>query len=117
MKERLDLGDPVAHYTYSILSVFAFSIIRSVRFGMYSYPKDLTEAALYLELAVSGGNVLAQLSKGTAFQIGDQREVNGTLMIETILPAWRLLYANKLSLFEGLYEKRQSEVFLPFLPN
>ena len=77
---------------------------------MYSYEKDVVKAALFLDLATEGGNVLAQLSKGTSIQIGDQHEVNGTIALSTILPAWRLLYSKKMSLFESLYEKKNSEV-------
>ena len=78
---------------------------------MYSFEKNAVKAALFLDLATEGGNVLAQLSKGTSIQIGDQNEVNGTIALSTILPAWRLLYSKKMSLFESLYEKKNSEVW------
>lgn len=85
-------------------------MIQSTKFGLYSYPMDHTESFLHLEAAAEGGNVLALLSKGTRYQMGDDREANNTLTMDTILPAWRLLYGNKLSLFDALYEKKQVEV-------
>lgn len=79
---------------------------------MYSYEKDPIESILYLEIAAQGGSAIAQLAKGVQYQIGDIKEVNGTLMLNTILPAWRLLYGKHLSLFNALYEKSSTEVFI-----
>ena len=93
----------------------SLSLLYSTKYGMYSYEKDSIKSALFLELAAEGGNVLAQLSKGTSIQIGDQHEVNGTIALSTILPAWRLLYSKKMSIFEALYEKKNSEVCLLLL--
>lgn len=68
------------------------------------------ESFLYLESAVDGGNVLAMLVKAVQYQINDQRELNGTLLLETILPAWKLVSKRNLSLFSAIYEKGGVEV-------
>lgn len=68
------------------------------------------ESFLFLESAVDGGNVLAMLVKAVQYQINDQRELNGTLLLETILPAWKLVSKRNLSLFSAIYEKGGVEV-------
>lgn len=68
------------------------------------------ESFLYLESAVDGGNVLAMLVKAVQYQINDQRELNGTLLLDTILPAWKLVSKRNLSLFNAIYEKGGIEV-------
>lgn len=77
---------------------------------MYSYGRDQVESFLFLESAVDGGNVLAMLVKAVQYQINDQRELNGTLLLETILPAWKLVSKRNLSLFSAIYEKGGVEV-------
>lgn len=78
---------------------------------MYSYDRDQVESFLYLESAVDGGNVLAMLVKAVQYQINDQRELNGTLLLDTILPAWKLVSKRNLSLFNAIYEKGGIEVW------
>lgn len=50
------------------------------------------------------------LVKAVQYQINDQRELNGTLLLETILPAWKLVSKRNLSLFSAIYEKGGVEV-------
>ena len=85
-------------------------MIRSKKYGVYHYEKDIVEAYLYSSFACDGGCALACISEAARYQTGEYKEVNGSRILNTVYPAWKAVYARNFSLFDAIYEKVAAEV-------
>ena len=85
--------------------------MRSKKYGVYRYEKDIVEASLYSNFACGGGCALACISEAARYQTGEYKEVNGSRILNTVYPSWKAVVARNFSLFDAIYEKQTAEVF------